>query len=391
MQLKVAYILEEPASWIFTEIKAVENTGIRVLVCLSNWKREHEVNDEFWLEKASLIKYLMAFWLFFKQYKFNLVVELLNTRDKIGTRLCLRMLYFSYLVLVHKINHIHAHFAATATTIALGMHKLTNIPYSFSIHAYDIFKNCVDVKELKSKIASASFVRTVSQFHYDYLRSLNGFYNLPKIKIINYGVDVAHFKPITLPRSKKYTILSAGNLVPKKGFPVLLEACAELRKVMNNWHLIIVGNGPLRGELEMKISRLQLNDKVELMGKVPHADLNVFYNMCDVFVLACIVTEDGDRDGIPNVLIEAMAAGKPVISTNVAGIPELIIDGETGLLVPQKDPQALAEALYSLFLNEKLARKLAKKGREHVLNNFNINYTAEKLNFLYRQTCYEYN
>lgn len=391
MQLKVAYILEEPASWIFTEIKAVENTGIRVLVCLSNWKCEHEVNDEFWLEKASLIKYLMAFWLFFKQYKFNLVVELLNTRDKIGTRLCLRMLYFSYLVLVHKINHIHAHFAATATTIALGMHKLTNIPYSFSIHAYDIFKNCVDVKELKSKIASASFVRTVSQFHYDYLRSLNGFYNLPKIKIINYGVDVAHFKPITFPRSKKYTILSAGNLVPKKGFPVLLEACAELRKVMNNWHLIIVGNGPLRGELEMKINRLQLNDKVELMGKIPHADLNVFYNMCDVFVLACIVTEDGDRDGIPNVLMEAMAAGKPVISTNVAGIPELIIDGETGLLVPQKDPQALAEALYSLFLNEKLARKLAKKGREHVLNNFNINYTAEKLNFLYRQTCYEYN
>lgn len=388
--LQVAYIIEEPTSWILSEIEALERTGLKILVCLCNWQREPEIMGKFWIEKASCFKYITAFIFYIRLFKLKFIKLAIRTKTKIGLRLSLRMIYFAYVIFLNKINHVHAHFAATATTVAKGISQLTGAPYSFSVHAYDLFKNSVDMEDLEDKILNAVFVRTVSQYHLNFLSALNGKFPPAKVKVISYGVDPYLFKPMNLARARNSILLSVSNLVPKKGFLVLLDACVELMAIKCDWKLIIGGDGPLRPVLEKRIEELNLTEKIDLIGYIDHNDLNHLFNLYDVFVLPCVVTEDGDRDGIPNVLIEAMAAGMPVISTPVAGIPELIKNGHTGILVPSKDAKSLAQAMYTLLVNKERAEAMAQKGRQHVIENFNIHHTAERLNFLFRQTSSQF-
>jgi glycosyltransferase involved in cell wall biosynthesis len=384
--LQIAYILEEPTSWILSEVEALERTGLKILVCLCNWQRDPEIVGKFWIEKASCYKYMTAVIFYLRLFKLEFIKLAIRTKTQIGLRLSLRMIYFAYVIFLNKINHVHAHFAATATTVAKGISQLTGVPYSFSVHAYDLFKISVDTKDLEEKILNAVFVRMVSQYHLNFLSGLNGKIQPPKIKVISYGVDPGLFKPMKLARARNSTLLSVSNLVPKKGFLILLDACVELLALKVDWKLIIGGDGPLRPVLEKRIEELDLTEKIDLIGHVDHKDLNNLFNLYDVFVLPCVVTEDGDRDGIPNVLIEAMAAGMPVISTPVAGIPELITNGRTGILVPSKDAKSLAQAMYTLLVNKERAEAMAQNGRRHVIENFNIHHTAERLNFLFRQT-----
>ncbi|MFQ5706401.1 MAG: glycosyltransferase family 4 protein [bacterium] len=385
--LRIAYILEEPTSWILDEIKAVERTGVRVLVCLCNWQRENEVDEQFWQVRVSVCQFLRALFYFLSRLHLEFFCFLLSTKAKIGLRLTVRLVYFAYVSLLNDINHIHAHFAATATTVAKGISKLTGLPYSFTAHAYDLFKTSVDRRDFEEKIVWAEFVRTVSQFHLNYINSINGKAATSKIKVLSYGVDTACFRPRQVEREPQFTILTVANLVPKKGLSVLIEACAILSTQVSNWKAIVVGDGPLRASLERQIDQWQLAKRIALPGAVAHSELCAIYNSCDVFVLPCVKTADGDRDGLPNVLLEAMATGKPVISTPVAGIPELITDGKTGLLVPENNARALSNAIVWLMRNPNKAQEIAQEGRTRVLEEFNLVNTAERLNFLFRQTC----
>ncbi len=273
------------------------------------------------------------------------------------------------------VAHLHAHFANIPTSVAMMAAELAGIPFSFTAHAYDIF---VDDLLLSAKLSAAAFVVTCSEFNTRYLRAHYPQAEGATIAVVHYGVDPKIHTPRPHPQEQAPLILAVGRLVEKKGFHVLVAACAHLRAQGMKVQCLIVGEGPEIQRLSRMITALQLSSQVMLLGKLLPADLLEYYRRTDLLVMPCCVSQN-DRDGIPNVLIEAMAMEIPVVSTRVSGIPELVRDGETGLLVEPNDPVGLAEAIARLLHDQELAHHLAKAGRELVTREFNIHCSAQKL------------
>jgi glycosyltransferase involved in cell wall biosynthesis len=180
-------------------------------------------------------------------------------------------------------------------------------------------------------------------------------------------------------------ILSVARLTEKKGLNDLISATDILRQRGRCFRLEIVGEGPLRQSLEARVSRLGLNEQVKLLGALPHETLCSKYQEACVFALPCIVAADGDRDGIPNVLLEAMASGVPILSTPVSGIPELINSEEEGLLVPPNSPARLADALDRLLHSRELRARLALAARVKIESCFSLERSSEQLVSLFGQ------
>jgi glycosyltransferase involved in cell wall biosynthesis len=174
-------------------------------------------------------------------------------------------------------------------------------------------------------------------------------------------------------------LLAVGQLKEKKGFDYLLEACRTLLDQRIEFDCSIVGEGPMRNALEAKIAELSLQDHVALLGGLPHNVLIERYSEATIFVLPCVTATDGDRDGIPNVILEAMAMGLPIVSTRHSGIPEAVEHGRTGLLVPPRDSRALADALARLIADENLRVRLGRSGRSRVVEAFDVGANVTKL------------
>lgn len=275
------------------------------------------------------------------------------------------------------VTHLHAHFANAATTTAMMAAALAGIPFSFTAHAYDIF---VDDVLLAAKLSTAAFVATCSFFHVRYLQE-----HYPvqaAIFVVRYGVDPEMFAPRQASQRTPPLILAVGRLVETKGFHTLIEACTRLRATGATAECLIVGEGPERERLTRMVAELQLADWVTLFGKLPPAEVSARYSQASLLVMPSCV-RNNDRDGIPNVLLEAMVMGIPVVSTRVSGIPELVRDNETGLLVNADDPEALANAIARLLTDHPLAERLARAGRELVLQEFNIHKSARRLQRLF--------
>ncbi len=380
--MKIAYIIPSPSAWIMTEIKALIKKGCNPFVFIYDWTQENKVEDSSPIVSASFIEHLFANLFFLFKLRFNYIKLAKRTRSKMGLMLFFRMIYFAYFLKSNRIDHIHAHFAATSTYMAKNISKLIGCSFSFTAHAYDIFKNDVDLFELEDNMRSASFVRTVSQYHKEYLERVIVDFGSPEIKVITYGVDCAKFKPLDSnieQNNEQIVIVAVCNLVPKKGLCYLVEACAKLKLRGCNFICYIIGEGELRDDLKKQIINLKLSDVIELTGKIAHNEVNDKVNKADIFVLPCIVTDDGDRDGIPNALIEAMASAKPVISTDVAGIPELIENGKSGFVVPQKDAESLCNAIDTLAKNYTLRSEFGIYGRNKVYKLFNIDKIADSI------------
>ena len=264
------------------------------------------------------------------------------------------------------VAHLHSHFCNDPTTVAYFASRLCGIPYSFSAHAKDIYTQHPD--QLAAKVTHARFVTTCTAANAAHLqRHANG--STPVLRCYH-GVETDRYQPGDRARTGVPHVLSVGRLVEKKGFPVLLDALARLRDRGVGFRCTIVGVGPLEGELREQRRRLRLEDHVELPGAYAENALAAFYREVDVFALACEVEANGDRDGIPNVVVEAMASGLPVVSTNVSGLPECVEHGVTGLLVPERSPEALADAIGELVSNADRARALGRAGRLRVEREF---------------------
>jgi glycosyltransferase involved in cell wall biosynthesis len=260
--------------------------------------------------------------------------------------------------------------------------KFAGVPYSFTARAKDIFHDSVRPDDLKRKLQDAAGVVTISDFHLDYLRQEYGPLAEKVIRVYN-GVDLEEFS-YSEPRERPPVILAVGRLVEKKGFGDLIEACEILAR---QGHLIgcrIIGAGPLKADLQGRIQRSGLADRIELVGPRPQHEVIEEMRNAAVLAMPCIVGQDGDRDGLPNVIQEAFALGTPVVSTDVTGIPEVVRDGETGLQVPQNDPQSLAGALERLLRDSALRVRLAREARRLIEAEFDIQRNAARRRALFR-------
>ncbi|MHB8311746.1 MAG: glycosyltransferase [Candidatus Dormibacteria bacterium] len=265
-------------------------------------------------------------------------------------------------------RHLHAAFAHGPASVAHFVHLLTGLPFSFAAHAKDLYLSAPDL--LARKIAAAEFVLACSESAAAALRSLAGS-DPGKIRLAHHGVDTGRFAPepaVPAAGEGALRILAVGRLVEKKGYPVLLQALAALVAGGSAISCQIIGSGPQRAGVEADIERWGLDGAVTLLGSRTHNEVAAAYRSADVFVQASVILADGDRDGIPNSLLEAMASGLAVVASDVAGIPEVVRPG-CGLLVPPGDADALASALAGLALDRDRVRQLGAGARAYVVDN----------------------
>ena len=279
------------------------------------------------------------------------------------------------------VTHLHAHFATAATTVARLAARFAGLPYSFTAHAKDIFHESVQADDLRRKLTDAAAVVTVSDFNLAHLRELAPEAAQRMHRVYN-GLDLDLYS-WSDPSARPARIIAVGRLVEKKGFGDLLEACALLAGRGRDVRCEIVGAGPLEADLRASIERLALEDRATLVGARTQAEVRGLVAGAAVFAAPCVVAEDGNRDGLPTVLIEAMALGTPCVATDVTGIPELVRDGETGLLVGQRDPAALATALDALLDGPDLRVRLAAAARGLVESEFDVDRNAAGIRELF--------
>ncbi len=271
---------------------------------------------------------------------------------------------------VRKIRHLHAHFANVPTSVAELVRGFSGISFSFTAHAKDIY--LTDRRELSRKMRAAAFVVTCTGYNREYLEAIGA--GGSPIHLAYHGIDLSRFRAVrTAPRPENPPrLLSVGRFCEKKGFSYLIKACRALKDRGCAFSCAIVGWGPMRDQMERQIAELDLANEVALLPGMTQDRLVDMYGRASVFVLPCILTDDGDRDGIPNVLIEAMAMRVPVVSTYVSGIPELVDHMNNGLLVPEKNEAALADALELLLSRPELRARFGENGREKVASQFTL-------------------
>ncbi len=279
------------------------------------------------------------------------------------------------------VRHLHAHFCHGSTTVAMFVSELSGLPFSFTAHAKDIYLPALNPgKLLQLKMQKARFVATCTGANRDHLQKISR--NGTPIFAIRHGLDVGHFAPVKRDKSlhAPLMILAVGRFVKKKGFVFLVQACKLLKDRGLSFTCHIIGEPDEQSRLIQKmITEYDLSGIVRVHNGMTQAELREFYQQADIFALPCRVMENGDRDGIPNVLAEAMAMEMPVISTAISGIPELITHGEDGFLIPEKDPYALAKALEFLLENRSLREQLGKAARRKILRIFDSATTTEML------------
>ncbi|MGH9882586.1 MAG: glycosyltransferase family 4 protein, partial [Pyrinomonadaceae bacterium] len=279
------------------------------------------------------------------------------------------------------LTHLHSHFATSATTVARLAARFAALPYSFTAHAKDIFHESVRHDDLERKLTDAAAIVTVSDFNLQFLRDTYASAAARVERIYN-GLDLEQFS-FEAPDARPPRIVAVGRLVEKKGFVDLVQACAILKQRGLGFSCSIVGTGPLQAELQEQITRLDLESCVELLGPRPQAEVICLVQEACALAAPCVVGEDGNRDGLPTVLLEAMALGTPCISTDVTGIPEVIRNDETGLIVPQRDPSSLAGALTKLIASSQLCVRLATSARQLIESEFDVNRNAALLRRLF--------
>ena len=332
------------------------------------------------------------------------------------------------------VRHLHAHFAHGTTTVTWLASMLTKLPFSFTGHAKDIYRESLNPAGLlRRKMRAASFVVTCTGANQEHLRKVEP---AADVHLVYHGLNAdfaallptapvrrdptpagataaveaepvhaepVHAEPVQAERAWQRAaaaagtatlaadpditplrVVAVGRMVPKKGFDVLVEAVADLTARGVELELVVAGeDGPDAATIRRLVAE-RCPDAVQFTGPLSQCELLALYRGADVFALACRVDADGDRDGIPNVMVEAMAAGLPVASTAVSGIPELVRDGENGLLVPPEDPGALASALLRLATDGSLRQRLAAAGRETVAERFDGDVLARRMAGLFR-------
>ncbi|MBD2567902.1 glycosyltransferase family 4 protein [Anabaena lutea] len=268
------------------------------------------------------------------------------------------------------ITHLHAHFGSVATSVARLASHFTGIPYTFTAHAKDIFHESVEFADMERKLKDASTVVTVSDYNLNYLQQTYP-QAAQQVKRIYNGLDLRHLQ-YSSPADRPPLIISVGRLVEKKGLSILIDACAILKQRNCEFQCQIVGTGSLETALKQQIQDLELQSFVEIIGLRPQNEVFQLVQQAAVFAAPYVIGKDGNRDGLPTVLLETMALGTPCVSTDVTGIPEVVRHGETGLIVPQNNAEKLAFSLQELLTDSALRVRLSTQARQLIKSEFDI-------------------
>lgn len=279
---------------------------------------------------------------------------------------------------------IHAHFAELPTEFALKISRAFGIPFVFTAHAYDIFIN-PDKSFHREKFDGAAKVITISDFNRNYLLNMLGEDLKDKIQVIRCGVRLENFPYIERQPEDSTRILLVGRFVEKKGIRYAVEAFNDVVRGHPNAELRIIGDGELKDEITSLIENLQIQEKVVLLGPQPQHEVIREMGEADIFLLPSVTASNGDREGAPVTIMEAAATGLPVVSTIHSGIPEVVIDGETGFLVPEKDTAALAQRLQELIQDPVLRNRMGKQGRLHIEKLYSHNAEMKKLESTFKK------
>ncbi len=293
-------------------------------------------------------------------------------------------------------THIHAAFAHGPASIAHFVSLLTGRTFSFAAHAKDIYLSSPDILAIKA--SAAEFVLACSHSAANEMRRIVDAYppqeaqrRNPNIVYAPHGVDTTRFQPsraeIGVTSPGHFRILAVGRLVPKKGYSTLIDALGVLRDLGEDFECRIVGGGDLRDDLESRAAALELCSFVTFTGRLTQDEIIAEYHHADVLVQASVITSDGDRDGIPNVVLEAMACGLPVVATSVAGIPEVIDHARSGILVPAGNSGALAAALRDMAGDPGMQANLSVTARAYVSVNHSRSRCIAPVADLLRRTC----
>jgi glycosyltransferase involved in cell wall biosynthesis len=285
---------------------------------------------------------------------------------------CLAGLALADMVRSEHVDHVHAHMANTPTGVAMYAAMALGVPFSFTGHAADLFRYG---SLLEQKLRSASFVACISEWHRDYYKR-RATLDDTRLPIIRCGVEVDRELDT---EARDGGILAIGRLVPKKGFDVLIEALARLPETLRP-NVTIIGDGPERAALEKLVqSLLGPSARVAFRGALPNSEVLGLLRRTSLCVLPCRVGSDGDQDGIPVALMEAMAEGVPVITSDLPTLRELVRNGESGTLVRPDDPEALAGALRELLEHPEQRARLGSGGRARVIEEFAIEPNLDRL------------
>ena len=279
------------------------------------------------------------------------------------------------------IEHIHAPWASGPATAAWIASNLTGIPFSFTCRAWDIYP---PDGALKEKINDAAFVRSETGYNIRHLAELTDG-NTGKIHLTYNGVPLKTHREAPVAMTPPYNLLALGRFVGKKGYDYLILACKILKDAGFDFQLTLAGDGPLKGKLKRLTRRMGLTDRVFFPGFVTYERIPELFHSADVFLMPSIVHSSGDRDGIPTVIMESLLHRVPVIATDVSGIPEVIEDGITGFLIPQKNSVALARAIVSLARDRKHAIRMAEQGRAKVSDMFDTEKSHTRILHLYEK------
>ncbi|GAC1449633.1 MAG: glycosyltransferase family 4 protein [Pseudarthrobacter sp.] len=280
------------------------------------------------------------------------------------------------------IRHMHVHFASVATSVARLTSAITGIPYSFTAHAVDIFQDSVRGEDLRIKLEQAHHAVTISSYNLRYLRQRFPA-STSRLHLVRNGVELERFPyRDPLPVRATVRVAAVGRLVEKKGFQHLLPAAAELVAQGFRLEVRIAGAGVLAGELQDSIERLRLTDTVQLVGALTQDQIQELLRSSDVFVAPCVVAADGNADGMPTVLLEAMAAGVPCIGTAITGIPEVVRDGHTGILARPGNAHALAQAIHRICAASTDRSAMARNARALIEHDYDARRQAQTLRAL---------
>lgn len=283
---------------------------------------------------------------------------------------------------------LHAHFIHTPASVTAYASLLTGVPWTCSAHAKDIWTS--PDWELAEKLGRARWSVTCTRTGYEHMRGLTP--HKEAVHLSYHGLDLDRFGLFEMPRSSRdgtdardpLRILSVGRAVPKKGYDVLLHALSLLPPGLH-WRFTHIGGGDELARLKPLAETLGLADRIEWKGALAQEEVLEHYRQSDIFALACRITADGDRDGLPNVIVEASSQNLVCVSTNISGVPELLSDGENGLLVPSEDAQAFAVALARLAADPQLRHRLGAAAEHRVRHHFDHHASIRQLTDLFER------